>query len=198
MNIVNIVLLSAIEPVNLQGNEKLAAAIFFGIVLGILLVKCDFAERQTVKKNLTLGNTRLSKTLLLAMGLGMLIFALLQTVHVVQGNLPAATVWGVFAGGILTGIGLAIGGLVPVTAVTALASGRIYAIWVLLGMFLAIPTARFLRNVLPGMAANSQIFTLSLKPGNGIFAMNSPVLWISLAALVICALMTVFGGKDEA
>lgn len=194
----NITITAVLEPAALQGNIKLAVSIFFGMMLGILLVKCDFAERQTVKNNLVLSNVRLSKTLLLTLGLGLLIFSLLQTVHVVQSNLPVSTVWGVILGGILTGIGLGIGGLVPVTAVSALASGKLYAIWVLLGMILAIPAARIMRSILPGVAADSQVITMSIKPGNGIFSIDSPVLWISTTALALCVLMTLFGGKDEA
>ena len=50
MNWVNI---AALEPLTLEVNVKLAVAIIFGMFLGVLLVKCDFADRVKVKENLT-------------------------------------------------------------------------------------------------------------------------------------------------
>lgn len=194
----NIFILSSLEPLALHGNVKLAVAALFGIFLGLVLIKCDFADRLTVKKNLTFGNMKMAKTLLLALGLGMLGFALLRSTHAVQANVPVATFWGALLGGLCTGVGLGIGGLVPVSAVAALASGRIYALWVLLGMLLAIPAARLVKKLLP--AGGGQVaapLATSLEPGNGLFALNSPVMWVSAAALLLCVIMMLFGSRDE-
>ena len=86
-------LLSAIEPLSLQGNVKLAAAIIFGIFLGMLLIKCDFAERELVKKNLTFSSMKMSKTLLLSLAVGMVLFLLLRNSHIVQRHWPASDCW---------------------------------------------------------------------------------------------------------
>ena len=190
-------LLAVLEPVALQGSSKVIAAVLFGIVLGFLIIKCDFAERKTVRENLTFANMKQTKTLLLALGLGVLVFSGLQRVHVLQSSVPSATFWGVLIGGVLSGIGLGVGGRVPSTAVAALASGKFYAFWVLLGMVLAIPAARLAAGAVPGMAADSQRITMSLKPGNGLFAFDSPVLWISASALMICLIMMLLGKRDD-
>ena len=173
-------LFAAIEPLDLTGNTRLAVAIIFGIFLGVLLVKCDFADRQAVRKNMTFGSMQMAKTLLLSLGLGMIIFALLGNAHVVQAHHPSMSIWGVMLGGICCGAGLGIGGLVPVTAVAALASGRLYALWVLLGMALAIPAAKLIHNVIPSVIENfSDSVAVQMEPSDGLFAMNSPVLWVS-------------------
>ena len=194
----NTVMIAALEPLALQGNVKLAAASLFGIMLGLVLVKCDFADRKLVKENLTFNNMKMVKTLLLALGLGMMGFALLRTTHAVQSNVPPTVFWGVLAGGVCTGIGLGIGGLIPVTAVAALASGRLYAIWVLLGMLLAIPAAKLLKMIFSGAGERfSSPVSASLEPTGGLFALNSPVLWVSAAALMLCVIMMLFGSRDE-
>ncbi|MBE6380150.1 MAG: hypothetical protein E7047_04400 [Lentisphaerae bacterium] len=194
----NTVLLASLEPLALQGNVKLAVASIFGIVLGLVLVKCDFADRVLVKKNLTFASMKMAKTLLLALGIGMMAFALLRSTHAVQSNVTPAAFWGVLLGGLCTGIGLGIGGLVPVTAVAALASGRIYALWVLLGMLLAIPAAKLFKRLLPEAGERfSAPVSASLEPANGLFALNSPVLWVSAAALILCLIMMLFGNRDE-
>ena len=192
-----ITVIAALKPLSLDGNLKLATAIIFGMFIGFLLTKCDFADRQKVKSNLTFASMKMAKTLLLALGLGVMAFALLRSTHLVQGNLPAATFWGVLLGGLCTGIGLGIGGLVPVTAVAALASGKLYAVWMLLGMLLAIPAAKFVSEKLFSGSGFSAPVNASLEPSSGIFAVNSPVLWISIAAIVLCLIMALLGAKDK-
>lgn len=194
----NLMLISAVEPLALQGNVKLAVAIIFGIFLGMLLVKCDFADRQQVKANLTFASMKMAKTLLLALSVGMVVFVLLRQVHVVQAHLPPATIWGVLLGGAAAGVGLGLGGLVPVTAVAALASGRLYAIWVIIGMLLAFPAAQFCRDTLGSAVSRFAVpVSVSMEPGNGIFASDSPVLWVSAIALLLCLILHFCGSKES-
>ena len=191
-------LLSAIEPLSLQGNVKLAAAIIFGIFLGMLLIKCDFAERELVKKNLTFSSMKMSKTLLLSLAVGMVLFLLLRNSHIVQHHWPASDCWGVWLGGVLVGIGLGIGGLVPVTAVAALASGRLYAIWMIAGMLLAFPAVKFCKQLFPGLTDKfSAPVNISLETTGKIFTFDNPVLWISAIALLLCLIMHFLGARDS-
>ena len=194
----NWITFAALEPLTLEVNVKLAVAIIFGIFLGFLLVKCDFADRVKVKENLTFSSMKMAKTLLFALALGILVFALLRNWHILQAHCPDAYFWGVLLGGICMGLGLGIGGLVPVTAVAALASGRLYAIWVLLGMALAIPAARVIRSCCSGILERlSAPVSASLEPGNGVFALDSPVLWLSVITFVLCMIMQLLGKPDD-
>ena len=119
---------SAVEPLALSDEAKLAVAVIYGLFLGLLIVKCDFSDRVAVKDNLTFKSMRMLKVLLLSLGLGMIIFALLRDAHVVQEYTVNASFWGILIGGIVSGIGLGMNGLIPITAVSALASGRLYAV----------------------------------------------------------------------
>ena len=199
MNFINVIVLpAALEPLALQGNIKLAAAMVFGIMLGFILVKCELVDRVQVKSELTFASMKMCKTLLLALGVGMLAFALLRSVHVVQTQIPPTTFWGTLVGGILVGVGLGIGGLVPVTAVAALGAGRLYAVWFIQGMILAFPAAKFLRDNCKSILDKfSAPVAASLESSQGIWSLESPVLWISAAALILCLLMHLLGSKDS-
>lgn len=191
-------LIAALEPLTLEVNVKLAVAIIYGMLLGFVLVKCDFADREEVQKNLTFASTRMIKTLLLALALGMLAFAMLREWHVLQAHCPESLFWGVLIGGVLTGLGLGIGGLVPISAVAALASGRLYALWTLLGMALAVPAAKFLKEQFPAVVSKLDApVSASLEPGNGLWAVDSPVLWLSGIILMTVLIMHFCGDKEK-
>lgn len=189
---------ASLEPLALTGNGRMAVAIIYGMFLGVLLVKCGFSDRMEVKENLTFKSMRMVKTLLLAAGLGMIVFALLKNWHIVQAHYPENNFWGVLAGGIVMGIGLGWNGLVPITAVSALASGRLYALWSIIGMALAVPAAALIRNNCGSILEKFQ------TPMNNVFAiegsfwsLENPALWVAGTALVLFIICACFGPKEK-
>lgn len=188
----------ALEPLALTGSSRLAAAIIYGMFLGLLLVKCGFADRQQVKDNLTFCNMRLVKTLLLALGVGMFVFALLRSFHAVQDQYQQPLFWGVLIGGICVGLGLGIGGMVPVTAVASLASGRLYAIWSIIGMLLAFPVAGLIKRVAAGAVNRlSAPVNVTMESENGLFSLDSTVLWASGIVLVLVLVIHLLGPSEQ-
>ena len=189
--------IAALEPLTLEVNVKLAVAIIYGIVLGFILVKCNFASREEVKKNLTFASTDMAKIILTMLSIGMIAFVLLREQHVLQAHCPDAAFWGVLLGGICVGGGLGIGGLLPLTAVAALASGKFYAVWTLLGMAAAIPAAKFLKDKFSGVVDKLDApVSASLEPGNGLWSVDSPVLWLAGVALLMVLVMHFCGAKE--
>lgn len=189
---------ASIEPLALTGNIRMAVAIIYGIFLGVLLIKCGFADRMEVKDNLTFKNMKMVKTLLFAAGLGMIVFALLNNWHVVQPHAPEPGFWGVLVGGIVMGIGLGMNGLAPITAVSALASGRIYALWSLLGMALAVPAAAWIRSncsiVLEKF--NAPINNV-LRTEGTFWSWENPALWVAIISLGLFGIIACFGSKEN-
>ena len=194
----NLFMITALEPLALTGNSRMAVGIIYGIFLGILLVKCGFADRMEVKENLTFKSMKMVKILLLAAGLGMLVFALLKSWHIVQGHYPEPGFWGVLAGSIIMGIGLGWNGLAPVTAVSALASGRLYAIWSIAGMALAVPAAAFIRKKCGGFLARFDAPLNNVLSVEGSFwSLDNPALWIAATALLLFVIIACFGVKES-
>ena len=189
---------SAVEPLALSGEAKLAVAVIYGLFLGLLIVKCDFADRVAVKDNLTFKSMRMLKLLLLSLGLGMIIFALLRDAHVVQEHTVNASFWGILIGGIVSGIGLGMNGLIPITAVSALASGRLYAVWSLVGMVLAIPAAQFIRSKCGSLLDKfSGEINSTLASENGTWALDNPALWVAGTALLLFVIVALLGKKEK-
>lgn len=188
----------AIEPLALQGNIRLATAILYGMLLGVLLVKFDFSDRTQIKQELTFCSIKMTKTLLLALGLGMITFAFLRNQHFVQANLPDANFWGVLVGGICCGIGLGIGGLTPLTVITSLAAGRLYAVWFIAGMIAAFPAAGFLKQLLKdSLKSFSSPVAAVMENTTSIWSLNNPYLWVSALLILLCIIMQLFGPRES-
>lgn len=193
----NLLIVSALEPLTLEVNVKLAVAIIYGIVLGFILVKCNFASREEVQKNLTFASTDMVKIILTVLGVGLIAFAMLRELHVLQAHCPETAFWGVLFGGVCVGVGLGVGGLVPLTAVAALASGKLYAVWTLLGMAAAIPAAKFLKEKFSGVVDKLDApVSASLEPGNGLWSVDSPVLWLAGITLLMVLVMHFCGARE--
>ena len=140
----------------------------------------------------------MARILLLAAGLGMIVFALLKNYHIVQPHYPAPGFWGILAGGIITGIGLGINGLAPVSAVSALASGRLYAVWSLLGMALALPAAAFIKNNCAAVLAKFNAPLNNVLQNEGTFwSLENPALWVAFVALLLFGILVCFGSKEN-
>jgi hypothetical protein len=151
-----------------------------------------------VKENLTFKSMRMVKTLLLAAGLGMIVFALLKNFHAVQSHTPEPGFWGVLAGGIVMGIGLGMNGLVPITAVSALASGRLYAVWSLIGMALAIPASAWIRSSCGAVLEkfNAPLNNVLIVEGS-FWHWENPALWVAGISLVLFGIAACFGSKEN-
>lgn len=189
---------AAIEPLALSENVKMAVAVIYGLFLGVLLVKCGFDNRVEVKDNLTFKSMKMVRILLLASGAGMIVFALMRNFHVVQAHYPAPGLWGVLAGGIIMGVGLGMNGLVPITAVAALASGRVYALWSIIGMALALPAAAVIRNYCGSILEKFNTPLNNMFSSEGSFwSLENPALWVAAAALLLYGVIACFGSREN-
>lgn len=193
-----LLMISSIEPLDLQGNIRLAVAILYGMILGVLLVKFDLADRSKIKQDLTFTSMSTIKMLLLALGLGMVAFALLRNMHTVQAHWQETDFWGVLTGGLCVGIGLGIGGLLPLTVITSLAAGRLYSVWFVLGMILAFPAAKSLHDLLGSALKNfSAPVSAKLETSGDVWNAGNPFLWISAFLIMLCIIMQIFGSKEK-
>lgn len=182
----------------LEGNYRLAAAIFIGIFCGFLLVKSDLSWRKTCLNMFLLKDGRLLKTLLFSLGSGVALVYFLQHYQIITVHVRPGYFWASLIGGAISGIGLAFCFRVPITAIAALGAGRLYAVWCLIGMFLAVSFV----DVISG-ALSSSIYTWSSpiaapqQPGSFLDAGN-PALWIILLSLVsLVFLHFAFPGESE-
>ncbi|MBU1863088.1 MAG: YeeE/YedE family protein [Candidatus Omnitrophica bacterium] len=105
-----------------------------GIIFGILLQKGQVLRFERQVGFLCLKDMTIIKFMLSAVIVGMIgIYACLDR-GVIALDLKATQIAAQSIGGLLFGIGWAIAGFCPGTAVGAVAEGRIHAVWVVIGM----------------------------------------------------------------
>jgi MFS family permease len=187
------------EPLALTGNYRLAVAIIVGIVFGILLIKSDLAWRKTCLDALKLKDSRLIKTFLFSIFIGTALFYFARDVEMIRAHIRPAYFWSSLIGGILCGLGLTLCGKVPVSAISSLAAGRFYTIWVIIGMLLAYPAVSFVSGFLSDTLYNWSDPIPYNENISSYFSVENPALWISGAALVLLLFVqfTLGGDTDE-
>jgi len=136
------------EPLALSGHYRIIAGILLGIIFGFTLVKSKIAWQKTMVDQIFFNNISFMKIFLISVSVGSVIFFYAQKVGIVQPHFRPMFFWGVVAGGLFTAVGLAICGHIPATAVAGIAGGRIYAIWIFLGMLLAMPVVKIVSGFL--------------------------------------------------
>jgi uncharacterized membrane protein YedE/YeeE len=114
---------------------EIILAIIFGGLFGFVLHKAGAANPQNIINMLRLQDLHLMKVILFAIGFSSLIlfillnFGLIDNSHI---SIKSSYV-GVIIGGLIFGLGFAIGGYCPGTSIVALGSGRRDALFFILG-----------------------------------------------------------------
>lgn len=134
--------IAGLAPLALTGEIRLGVAILFGIALGFVLTKSGLAWRKECVKLSGLHSWSLFKVLSVVVIAGCVMFYFANG-NLVQLQARPGYLMPSLLGGILCGIGFYLASMTPLTALVNLASGRLYALWVLLGMLLAFPAVAF-------------------------------------------------------
>ncbi len=182
----------------LTDNYRLAAAILIGMFCGFLLVKSDLAWRKTCLNMFLLKDGRLLKILLFSLGSGVALVYFLQHLEILTLQVRPGYFWASLIGGTISGVGLAFCCRVPITAIAALGAGRLYAIWSVVGMLLAISFVDIISSRL-----SSSIYTWSEpldepQQADAFLDISNPALWIVLISLVLLVFIHfMFNGEAE-
>jgi Sulphur transport len=185
------------EPLALTGNLRIAIAIIAGIGFGVLLEKSDLIWRKTTLNALRLKDGRLLTTFLFSIFVGVMLFQLLLQQGLVNIQVRPAAFWPSLIGGIICGIGLIICAKVPISAIASFATGRIHALWVIIGMILAYSAV----NAVSGFLSDT-LYTWS-KPipyheqAGDYFSFANPALWLSIISLVLVLFIQFTIGRGD-
>jgi hypothetical protein len=184
------------HPLALEGNWRIVAGILLGIVFGFLLVKSRIVWRKTLMDQLFLKNTYFMKTFLVSIAVGSILFFFCEKWGVVQSQFRPMFFWGALIGGLLTAIGLTLCGQIPSSTVAALGSGRLYAIWVLAGMLLAVPVVHIVSGWL-----SETVYTwtspFEAPTLNELFTSGQPCFWIAGASIIACLFLEFVRNDSE-
>lgn len=186
------------SPLDLSPNYKLTAAILMGIVFGFTLIKSDLGLPASVGEALRLRNGRIIKTLLLVLAAGIVLFFVARLAGLARIQVRPAYFWGALLGGVICGIGLVWCKMTPTTAVTSFATGKFYAVWVLLGMMLALPAVSWVSDFLSRTVYHWSDRMRPPPEPRVFFAWDNPAMYA--AGLLLGALLLVHftvGDKEE-
>lgn len=187
-----------IAMIELGETGQLTVAGIVGVALGFMLVAGDLCNRESILSALQLKNGRVINTILTTLFLGILYFyAAVQWELIDSIQVHASYFWAAIGGGVLCGVGLFLTSLTPVSAVAALGSGRMYALWVLCGMALALPFTQKISRIL-----SKTLFQWDISLGRpampkAFFVPDNPALYLLGALLIIIALVIFTIGNKE-
>ena len=179
-------------PLALSGNWKLAAAITIGMLLGVILVKSELSGRKKIIEGLRLNDGLFLCMFLFSIAAGAGIFYLASQYGLVKMHVRPAFFWGALCGGVIAGIGVAICGGVPMTAVAELACGKMIAFWTIVGFLLAIPVVRAVGRMIDNFMSGWS------KPLAGGLPFSAALFWTILATLLLGIVLqfALGGGKS--
>lgn len=185
-----------LEPLGLDGASGLGASILIGLFFGIALVKSGFARDESCIRFTALRDGRLIKIFLLTIAFGVVAFYFAARAGIVNIQTADCYRYSAIAGGMVSGVGFALSGFFPGAAVAALGSGRLYALWTVVGMALAIPAKRLLENVISppwhwgSMTAEPTLASEAFGIANWIWP-------LAVVAVVLTAIVQVCLPEDE-
>ena len=109
------------------------SALVVGVVMGALLQRVRASDPGVIARNLRLEDLSIIKFMATAIAVGAVVVSLAGLVLPVHLDIKPAYLVGVLGGGLVFGVGFALGGFCPGTCVVGLAEGRRDAPWALVG-----------------------------------------------------------------
>ncbi len=131
-----------------SGTFKIIVGLILGIVFGIIVVKSAKMLRPSMRNSIKLADFSFIQLIMFSIAIGAILFYIGNNYGLFNlSNLPNTNFWGVLLGSLVSGLGFAICGQYFISALVGFVTGRIYSIWVLLGMLLALPLHGFFKDL---------------------------------------------------
>lgn len=160
-----------------------------GVIFGILLQKAEVLRFDKQVGFLILQDATILKFMLTAILVGSVGIYTCHDLGIIELKIKVATLAPIVAGGLLFGVGWAIAGFCPGTAVGAVGEGRVHALWAVLGMLTGASLYAEAYSHLP--AKYMKLYDLGKVTLPGYFEINHWVVVGSLA-LAILVLFAIF------
>ena len=135
------------HPLTLTGIPRIIAALLLGFAFGFVLQRSKLASRKTLIDQFIFKDNTLAITFLISVAVGVPIFYFTSKYHIINLSPGNYHFWGIIVGAIFTGLGVAFCGHIPVTAIASFGSGRLYSLWILLGMLAAFPLLKLIHPI---------------------------------------------------
>jgi energy-converting hydrogenase Eha subunit A len=176
------------HPLALSGSHKLIAGIILGIILGFILVRSKGSDRKSFSDLIGFRDPLLINIFLVTVAVGAPLIYLTNMAGLTETNIRPVYFWGAILGGFISGIGIVNCKQIPATALANLGEGKLYSLWTIAGMLLAMAVAKLMSGFLSNTIYSwNAPFTFHQKIDD-YFPTGIVVIWICL----LSTLMTVF------
>lgn len=174
------------EPLALSGTYRLTAGILLGAAFGFVLVRSGIAWRKTIMDQLSMKSTFFLKMFFVSVSVGTLLFYFAHKWGIVHYNFRPTFFWAAALGGLISAVGITICGQVPATVVASIAAGRLYSIWVLAGMLVAMPIVHLVSGWLSGTVYNWPTPFTYNENLQDLFSGNNFAFWVAGISMLLC------------
>ena len=142
------------HPLGLTDTAKIIATLALGFVFGVILVQSKVAFRKSLMEQFNFKDNTFAIVFLLSLAAGVPLFHFAAGYGLIELKASGYNFWGVVVGALMTGVGVALCGHVPETALASIACGRLYSLWILLGMLAAFPLSRWVGPTIQAYVAD--------------------------------------------
>ena len=156
------------HPLYLTGIPRIIVACILGFFFGFVLLRSKLALRTTLVDQFSFKDNTLAITFLISIVVGVPLFYFTSKYNIIRLELNNYQFWSIVIGAIITGLGVAFCGHIPITAIASFGSGKLYSLWILLGMLAAFPLLRLLRPIV-----NDYVFSKKAPADVNFLAQNS-------------------------
>jgi len=161
------------------------SALLVGVAMGVLLQRVGASSPALIARNLRLENLSIIKFMATTIAVGSIVVYLAGLWLPMHLDIRPAYVLGVLGGGLVFGVGFAVGGFCPGTCVVGLGEGRKDALAALLGgVFGALVFTLFFDALLAPVLKMADLGKLTLA---GVLHLPAPLVAVALGAVFLAA-----------
>ena len=179
------------HPLTLTGIPRIIVALLLGLAFGFVLQRSNLASKKTLVDQFSFKDNTFAITFLVSVAVGIPIFYFASKYNIIKLDPGNYQFWGIIIGAILTGLGIAFCGHIPVTAIASFGSGKLYSLWILLGMLAAFPLLKLAHPIVNDYILNSsQPMDVNSIGQNSLFFNGKTIMLYTIP--IVCLVLALF------
>lgn len=142
------------HPLELTGIYKILAALMIGFLFGFILLQCGLSNRKTFMDQFSFKDNSFAIIFFISVAIGVPICYFLHKYGIIHLHPTNYKFWPIVIGALFTGLGLVLCGHIPITAISSFGSGKIYSLWIFIGMLAAFPVINLAKPIINDYITN--------------------------------------------
>ncbi|MEI6055910.1 MAG: YeeE/YedE thiosulfate transporter family protein [Lentisphaerota bacterium] len=179
------------HPLELTGTYKLLAALLVGFLFGFVLLQCGLSNRKTFMDQFSFKDNSFAIIFFISVAIGVPVCYFLTKYGIIKLHPTDYKFWPIVIGALFTGLGLVLCGHIPITAISSFGSGKIYSLWIFIGMLAAFPVINLARPIINDYITNkTDPVDLNLISQNSLFFQGHTAMLYIIP--IVCLVLALF------